>query len=70
VPSGELLMDQQRFEDAVEKFDKAFEMEKQKYVLSGHCYSTLIPSQGRNNPQCPAFSEQRPRSVPMETRHH
>lgn len=27
---GELLMDQQRFEDAVEKFDKAFEMEKQK----------------------------------------
>ncbi|TRM66757.1 mitochondrial outer membrane translocase receptor TOM70 [Schizophyllum amplum] len=27
---GELLMDQQRFEDAVEKFDKAFEIEKTK----------------------------------------
>jgi len=37
-------MDQQRFEDAVEKFDKAFEMEKQKYVLSGHYYLTLISS--------------------------
>ena len=30
--SGELLLDQQRFEDAVEKFDKAVELEKQKYV--------------------------------------
>ena len=28
--SGELLMDQQRFEEAVEKFDKAFELEKSK----------------------------------------
>ncbi|KAL1674312.1 hypothetical protein EV122DRAFT_269598 [Schizophyllum commune] len=27
---GELLMDQQRFEEAVEKFDKAFELEKSK----------------------------------------
>lgn len=30
--SGELLLDQQRFQDAVEKFDKAIEIEKSKYV--------------------------------------
>jgi import receptor subunit TOM70 len=28
--SGELLLDQQRYEDAVEKFDKAVELEKNK----------------------------------------
>lgn len=28
---GELLLDQQRFQEAVEKFDKAIELEKQKY---------------------------------------
>lgn len=30
VSSGELLLDQQRFEDAVEKFDRAVELEKAK----------------------------------------
>ena len=28
--SGELLLDQQRFEEAAEKFDKSFELEKDK----------------------------------------
>lgn len=28
--SGELLLDQQRFQDAVEKFDRAVELEKAK----------------------------------------
>jgi import receptor subunit TOM70 len=28
--SGELLLDQQRFEDAVEKFERAIELEKIK----------------------------------------
>ncbi|KIJ57455.1 hypothetical protein HYDPIDRAFT_44915 [Hydnomerulius pinastri MD-312] len=28
---GELLLDQQRFQDAVEKFDRAIELEKAKY---------------------------------------
>jgi len=28
--SGELLLDQQRFDDAIEKFDKAIELEKAK----------------------------------------
>ena len=28
--SGELLLDQQQFDDAVEKFDKAFELEQGK----------------------------------------
>lgn len=28
--SGELLLDQQRFDDAIEKFDRAFELEKAK----------------------------------------
>ena len=28
--SGELLLDQQRFDDAAEKFDKAFELERGK----------------------------------------
>jgi len=28
--SGELLLDQQRFDDAIEKFDKAIELEKTK----------------------------------------
>lgn len=28
--SGELLLDQQRFQDAVEKFDRAIEIEKKK----------------------------------------
>jgi import receptor subunit TOM70 len=32
--SGELLLDQGRFEDAIEKFDKAIEIEKTKWVLS------------------------------------
>ena len=32
--SGELLLDQQRFEEAVEKFDKAIELEKVKYVFN------------------------------------
>jgi len=31
--SGELLLDQQRFEDAVEKFERAIELEKTKYVF-------------------------------------
>ena len=30
ISSGELLLDQQRFEDAVEKFDKAIELENAK----------------------------------------
>ena len=30
--SGELLMDQGRFEEAVEKFDKAVELERTKFV--------------------------------------
>ena len=32
INSGELLLDQQRFQDAVEKFDRAIELEKAKYV--------------------------------------
>lgn len=32
--SGELLLDQQRFQDAVDKFDRAIEIEKAKFVLS------------------------------------
>jgi import receptor subunit TOM70 len=35
--SGELLLDQQRFQDAVEKFDRAIELERQK------CVRNLIP---------------------------
>jgi import receptor subunit TOM70 len=31
--SGELLLDQQRFGDAVEKFERAIELERLKYVL-------------------------------------
>ncbi len=31
--SGELLLDQKRFEDAIEKFDRAIELEKQRCVL-------------------------------------
>ena len=38
--SGELLLDQQRFEDAVEKFDKAIELENAKYV---YCPAFLPP---------------------------
>ena len=30
--SGELLLDQQRFQDAVEKFDRAIELERQKCI--------------------------------------
>jgi import receptor subunit TOM70 len=30
--SGELLLDQKRFDEAVEKFDKAIEIEKAKYA--------------------------------------
>lgn len=30
--SGELLLDQQRFQDAVDKFDRAVELEKEKCV--------------------------------------
>lgn len=35
--SGELLLDQQRYQDAIEKFDRAIEIERAKYVyfLSG-----------------------------------
>ena len=45
--SGELLLDQQRFEEAVEKFDKAIELEKLKYgfyilPLSGMILNTSI----------------------------
>lgn len=28
--SGEVLLDQQRFQDAIEKFDRAIELEKSK----------------------------------------
>jgi len=31
--SGELLLDQGRFEEAVEKFDKAIELEQKKYLF-------------------------------------
>ena len=31
--SGELLLDQQRFDDAIDKFDRAIEIELAKYVL-------------------------------------
>jgi import receptor subunit TOM70 len=31
--SGELLLDQQRFQDAVEKFDRAIDLEKAKWVI-------------------------------------
>lgn len=34
MDSGELLLDQQRFEDAVEKFDRAIELEKLKYGIA------------------------------------
>lgn len=34
--SGELLLDQQRYEDAVEKFDRAVELEKLKSVTLIH----------------------------------
>jgi mitochondrial import receptor subunit TOM70 len=33
-PSGELLLDQQRFQDAVDKFDRAIELERTKSVSS------------------------------------
>jgi len=32
--SGELLLDQQRFPDAIEKFDRAIEIEKEKCVIA------------------------------------
>ena len=32
--SGELLLDQQRYPDAIEKFDRAIEIERAKYVCS------------------------------------
>lgn len=35
--SGELLLDQQRFQDAVEKFDRAIELEKTKSVVRTIC---------------------------------
>jgi len=44
--SGELLLDQHRFEDAVEKFEKAVELEKEKYVKAlyfFHCFSLNTP---------------------------
>ena len=31
-PSGELLLDQQRYPDAIEKFERAVEIERAKYV--------------------------------------
>lgn len=34
--SGELLLDQQRYEDAVEKFERAVELEKLKSVSTKH----------------------------------
>ena len=36
INSGELLLDQQRFQEAVEKFDRAIELEKAKYVQFTH----------------------------------
>jgi hypothetical protein len=33
VRSGEVLLDQERFQDAIEKFERAIELEKNKLVL-------------------------------------
>lgn len=33
VSSGELLLDQGRFQDAIDKFDRAIELEKTKLVM-------------------------------------
>ena len=49
--SGELLLDQQRFQDAIEKFDRAIELEKAKSVFLVICrffdaeseFSALLP---------------------------
>ena len=34
ICSGELLLDQGRFQDAIDKFDRAIELEKTKSVMS------------------------------------
>ncbi len=39
--SGELLLDQQRYPEAIEKFDRAIEIERAKYV---HCLIDLMIS--------------------------
>ena len=34
IHSGELLLDQGRFQDAIDKFDRAIELEKTKLVMN------------------------------------
>jgi len=41
VFSGELLLDQQRFPDAIERFERAIELEKLKWVVSIHFFKHL-----------------------------
>lgn len=40
--SGELLLDQQRFQDAVDKFDRAIEIEKAKFVFVYESTTLLV----------------------------
>lgn len=41
-PSGELLLDQQRFSEAVEKFDRAIEIERKKYVFPSFSMTRIL----------------------------
>lgn len=69
--SGELLLDQQRFQDAVVKFERAVELEKVKYVFvrppstRPHILTLLM----QISSQRPTPRQQRPSALPMETRH-
>jgi import receptor subunit TOM70 len=42
ICSGELLLDQGRFQDAIDKFDRAIELEKTKLVMSKCPYMHLV----------------------------
>ena len=47
--SGELLLDQGRFQDAVDKFEEAIRLEKEKYVLPPHSSLFPVPSPDSNS---------------------
>lgn len=69
---GELLLDQQRFQDAVEKFDRAIELEKEKYampLLLIELGSMLILVTQTSSNERPSPRQQRTRPLPMETRY-
>jgi import receptor subunit TOM70 len=70
---GELLLDQGRFEEAVEKFEKAVELEKAKYVYASYSPSfshhTDLISSLQPPPERAPNGQQGPRALPMEAGH-